>query len=906
MRSGENTGQAIRHGCSGMPVSPRRPPQWTGAWGKRLNAITCFPIGQIRAKWLLLPECLALVTLLALIWGSAVLVLGREHAHEYGTARDTTEALSKAYAESTVRIISEIDQMILSARLSHAQLGPDFDIVRWEKSLKHRDQFRVQIAVMDREGNQVKSTRPQSNLRQVNVSDRPHFRYHLDHARDDLYISDPVLGRGSGERTIQFTRKLFDANGGFSGIIVVSLGCAELSAFYDTSTTINGFVALISGGGTIMARGPERSDSIGMRLTSLPSIRRTNGRDHDLFMMVTPWDAAENLISYRGLERYSLAVLVGMNEQQMYERYWRTFRHFMLLDSVASIIVLLLGWFWIGQRRQAVRTARSLSVTLAGVTQGIAMLNAEGQVSVINGQAMRLLGLPEGSSGEAQAGMALERLVETARLLNRELAGDVAGRAGDVRILEAMSKGERVLEVRITCLADGGSVHTLTDVTEQNRSQSHIHYLAHHDVLTGLPNRVYLEERIVASLAEAASSGRQILVMFIDLDGFKGVNDTLGHLIGDRLLRHVADVIRSSIGPSDFVARLGGDEFVVVRTDVEEVEVAVELANLQIARISESVMIDEHELRVSTSIGISVFPRDGLDHHILFKKADIALYRAKGEGRATYRIFQPGMDERLHQRVMLEEDLRQALVNGAFQVHFQPQFESQTLRLAGFEALARWEHPEHGWVSPAVFVDVAEECGMISRLGAFVLERACAEAAAWESDCFIAVNVSAFQLLDAGFVPMVRDVLARTGLPARRLELELTESVMTDNGRQTLSALAELRAMGISLALDDFGTGYSSLSNLLRFRFDKVKIDKTFVQEQHRDAEARAILEAILAMGRHIGLTVTAEGVETEQQLTMLREQGCRLIQGYLLGRAVPAAQVGEFLRVRHTLEVVG
>jgi EAL domain-containing protein (putative c-di-GMP-specific phosphodiesterase class I) len=290
----------------------------------------------------------------------------------------------------------------------------------------------------------------------------------------------------------------------------------------------------------------------------------------------------------------------------------------------------------------------------------------------------------------------------------------------------------------------------------------------------------------------------------------------------------------------------------------------------------------------------------------LFKKAEIALYRAKDEGRATYRIFEPGMDERINRRAMLEDDLRDALDTGALEVHFQPQFESVTKRIAGFEALARWHHPRHGWVPPAAFISVAEECGLISRLGLFVLEQACQQAMSWNADCFVAVNVSAFQLLDARFVDLVIGVLARTGLPAERLELELTESVMTDSGRQTARALASLRELGVSLALDDFGTGYSSLSNLLRFRFDKVKIDRSFIQEQHRDAEARAILEAILAMGRHIGIKVTAEGVETEEQFVMLRDQGCGLIQGHLLGFALPGQSTLELLRSRRHNDSAG
>jgi diguanylate cyclase (GGDEF)-like protein len=402
-------------------------------------------------------------------------------------------------------------------------------------------------------------------------------------------------------------------------------------------------------------------------------------------------------------------------------------------------------------------------------------------------------------------------------------------------------------------------------------------------------------------LSHAAANGEMVMVMFMDLDGFKGVNDTLGHLLGDRLLKQVAEVIGMTIGPNDFVARLGGDEFTIVRSEVTDIEAALQLAPLLIERITEPMVIGGHELRVSASIGVAVSPQHGLDYHALFKNADIALYRAKSEGRATYRIFEAGMDERLRLRMIFEEDLRVALDSGALQVHFQPQFESSSLRIVGFEALVRWDHPRHGWVPPGVFIAVAEECGLINKLGMFVLEQACKEAVEWPAAYYVAVNVSSIQLLDVGFVGLVRDVLAHAGLPARRLELEITESVMTDRSGHTMSALTALRELGVRMALDDFGTGYSSLSNLLCFRFDKVKIDCSFIQGQLHDSKARAIVEAILAMSQHIGLTVTAEGVETEAQLTLLREQGCPLIQGYLLGQPTATGRtVDPLLDRRH------
>jgi len=316
-----------------------------------------------------------------------------------------------------------------------------------------------------------------------------------------------------------------------------------------------------------------------------------------------------------------------------------------------------------------------------------------------------------------------------------------------------------------------------------------------------------------------------------------------------------------------------------------------------IDRISDPVTIDGREVRVSASIGIAVFPRDGSDHHELFRHADIALYRAKNEGRATYRMFQRGMDESLQRRMLLEAELRSALDAGKLEVHFQPQVEIGSLRIVGFEALARWQHPGLGWVPPTDFIALAEECGLINQLGAFVLRQACREATSWPASCYVAVNVSPLQLLDTGFPELVRNVLVEAGLPPRRLELEITESAMTDSGGHTMAALESLQALGIRLALDDFGTGYSSLSNLLRIRFEKVKIDSSFVRGQLHDPKAHAIVAAILAMSQHMGLTVTAEGVETEAHLAMLRGQKCPLIQGYLSGRAIASGETLKLLR---------
>jgi diguanylate cyclase (GGDEF)-like protein len=852
-----------------------------------------------------LPECMAIICLLLMIWISTGVIVWRERAHELAEAQGTTTALSKAYAETTARIASEIDQILLNLRGSYAQQGSGFDVQEWARKQIRDDQLRVQIAIMDKTGDVVKSTLARSNRGRVNIWDRPHFQYQLDPSHDDLYISDPVIGRGSTERTIQFSRKLMDQDGNFSGVVVLSLSWDELSRFYGTSGSYEGSVTILNERGVVIANGAEASDNGGAVVTIPSSAGFVPDESSNGTLARTSWDQSrKGLVSYRKLSLYPLTIIITKTGKQIYTNFWNTVRNYVVVGSLASVMVILLGGFWISQRRRAVDTSHALRVTLAGVTQGIVMIDQRERPSVFNRRALNLLRLTGDKPTPGEITAALNELVRVAGpSLGDQMDRQTGSADAETRIQEAVAPDGQVIEVRTTRLSDGGVVRTLTDITEQHTSQTRIRYLAHHDILTGLPNRVLLADTITAALARAAASGQSLLVMFIDLDGFKGVNDTLGHLLGDRLLMRIAEVIKTTIGPDDFVARLGGDEFTVIRSDVTDVGAALQLAPLLIDRITQPTIVEGHEIRISASIGVSVFPRDGVDYHVLFKNADIALYRAKNEGRSTYRLFEPGMNEKLQRRLMLEEDLRAALASGNLEVHFQPQLESNSLRIVGFEALARWHHPKHGWVPPTVFISVAEECSLINKLGAFVLERACREATAWPSDCYVAVNVSAIQLLDTGFTKFVRDVLDRTGLPASRLELELTESVMTDNSGQTKAALTSFRAMGIRLALDDFGTGYSSLSNLLRLRFDKVKIDKSFVQGQHRDSKARAIVEAILAMSQHIGLLVTAEGVETNAQLTTLRAQGCPLVQGHLLGWPMPPDKTLELLNGGQDIE---
>lgn len=437
-----------------------------------------------------------------------------------------------------------------------------------------------------------------------------------------------------------------------------------------------------------------------------------------------------------------------------------------------------------------------------------------------------------------------------------------------------------------TCLSG-----VISEVTQYRAAEARARHLAYHDPLTGLGNRTMLRERLDHALAEAQRSGDHLALLYFDLDGFKAVNDLQGHQAGDRLLRAVADRLRSTTRETDIAARVGGDEFVVVQTHVKDLA-AVECFAARLVRILSRryELESDHVAIVSTSIGIAVAPDDGVDSEQLLTRADAALYRVKANGRNGFAFFRPEMDAAVRARRELEHDLRLAVSRGEFSLAYQPQADAATGEIVGFEALLRWQHPARGAVPPGDFISTAEACGAIIPIGSWVLREACREAAKWQAALRLAVNVSPLQVLHRDFADMVEDALADSGLQPQRLEIEITESLLIREPEQALAALRRVKALGISVAIDDFGTGYSSLGTLRAFPFDRVKVDRSFVKDLPGDAEASAIVQAVLGLGRGLGLPVLAEGVETEAQLAALRAGGCSEVQGFLIERPKPVA----------------
>jgi diguanylate cyclase len=438
-------------------------------------------------------------------------------------------------------------------------------------------------------------------------------------------------------------------------------------------------------------------------------------------------------------------------------------------------------------------------------------------------------------------------------------------------------------------------VIAVRDLQARRQAEQHIHYLAHHDALTSLPNRSHFNGRIDQEIA-ALTKGESLAVLCLDLDRFKEINDLFGHAAGDTVLQTVASRISAILDERQIMARLGGDEFAVLMPGPANPAAAGRLAESILEALRSTSDAPETNGN-STSIGIALYPDDATDREMLLSHADTALYRAKTEGRNTYRFFEAEMGAEVRERRMLEHDLRLAVTRGELRLEYQPQMDILSQTVTGFEALLRWTHPVRGQISPAIFIPIAEETGAILEIGDWVMKAACREAATWSRPLTVAVNVSTVQLYNAGFVKELHQILLETGLPPRRLEIEITETALVRDFNRALATMRQIKALGIHIAMDDFGTGYSSLSNLRAFPFNKIKIDGSFIKSVNSNDQAATIVRAVLGLGRGLGLPVLAEGVETDAELQFLRDELCDEVQGYLLGR--PAA-IGSFRHLTH------
>jgi diguanylate cyclase (GGDEF)-like protein/PAS domain S-box-containing protein len=550
------------------------------------------------------------------------------------------------------------------------------------------------------------------------------------------------------------------------------------------------------------------------------------------------------------------------------------------------------------QRQQRDRN-KLFETALNNMSQGLCMFDGDANLVVCNDRYIEMYGL---SRDVVVPGVNLRAILEHRKergsfagdpeIYVKDLHANVA--KGDVQTQLVQAGDGRTISIANRAMANGGWVATHEDITERTRAEERIRHMANHDSLTGLPNRAAFRDEMDQAL-KRVRRGQMIAALCLDLDHFKNVNDTLGHLIGDKLLCAVAARLKDVVRETDTIARLGGDEFAVLQVGLDKPEAASAFAQRIIAAINQPCEIDGHQMNVSTSIGIAIAPNDGSTTEQLLRNADMALYRAKSDGRAVFRYFEAEMDQQLQARRSLEIDLRNAVANGEFQLVYQPQVDAVTEEITGCEALLRWKSPSRGMVSPAEFIPLAEEIGLIVPIGEWVLKQACCEAASWPKPVRVAVNLSPAQFKSRSVMQSVINALAISGLAANRLELEITESVLLHDNEATLATLHQLRGFGIKISMDDFGTGYSSLSYLRSFPFDKIKIDRSFIKDISDKGDCAAIVKAVAGLGKGLGIATTAEGVETIEQLHKVRLEGCTEVQGYYFSAPQPADALREF-----------
>ncbi len=868
------------------------------------------------------PATLLGLIMIAGCWIAVAYATSAERATTLEGAILRSENLVRLFEESTDQILLGIDRTLLLLRKGYEEEPDHFNLRNWAERTAVIGALTIQISIIGGDG-YVKATTTDYSGPPLYIGDREHFRAHADTGIDTLFISKPMIGRATGKWSIQLSRGIRGKDGEFGGIIIASLDPDFIQKFYESVD--------LGSHGTIILR---RLDGVILASCGLlgPSLGRQAALQPLTDALVEPpmghyWgrgniDGVKRLIAYRFDAKFPVIETVGRAESDIFATYLYDRNTYIAVAVLITIMVLFAiagaAHYQIRLDRardnlrrseaQAVERARALElksreleVTLDYMSQGIIMTDADDNVRVTNRQAVTLLSPPESfrfdrpttkglvpdpakPGGDSLALRLLDPGIDEPR---KPGAGSM-----DVQVYQRTLPDEVVLEIHSAQLQEGGTVRTISDITERKRAEQEIERIAHHDALTGLANRPLLNNRIDQAFGRMQRYEENFAILCVDLDRFKTINDTFGHQAGDVILRQVTDRLLSCTREVDTVARTGGDEFVVLQANVGRPEDVTPMAERILDAMTTPCDINGNPVVIGASIGIALAPSDGASAEELLGHADLALYRSKSNGRNDFRFFDAEIGESAAKRVKLDLELREALARDQFELWYQPWINIVSGRIAGCEALLRWRHPIRGLIGPMEFIPTAEETGLIGPLGDWVLRRACRDACGWPRQIKLAVNLSAAQFIGGKLAESVLDALAESGFEAERLEIEITETLIIDDYEGPREALRRMREHGVSVALDDFGTGYSSLTHLRQLLIDRIKIDKSFVAEIATREDCAAIVSAVISLGNTLGVAITAEGVETHDQLVILRAAGCTEAQGYLFSRPKPAAEI--------------
>lgn len=849
--------------------------------------------------------------LLSVIWFSTHHLIRVEGASAERAVVDSSREVVETYEAQMIRNLGTIDQTLKTIAYAYGLQEKPWALAELQEAGLLPSTLIFKIRIADRDGNIVGSLDADP---MPAIGQQPYFLAHRQSA--SIFPSVTAITLPGGKWKVQFSRRLNTVTGAFNGVALVSVDPDYFTSGYDHNRLGDkGVLALINADGTFLAKRTGEKVSWG---ESSKDILKVLGPDNpDSRLVVNAWDGVERYTSARQLYGFPLAVVVGLSKAEQMEGFQQQKRSYLLVAAAASLLLIVItvmltrmSWQLEKSRRRTRKDQETYYAASEASLDAVFVLRAlyedDDTVSDFildnaNDRGARMFG-----KNKAQLiGKRLCQVLPQCRsngLLEEFAAVALTGQVCEVEWKNDMANTPAAWLYRQVVKVEDGVVVIVRDITERKLTEERISHMAHHDALTGLPNRSLLEERVQQAMLHAQRYGRCVTVAFMDLDHFKLINDTLGHKAGDELLKTVAARMLACVRQTDTVMRLGGDEFVIILADQsDKMESITPILQKLRDAIAEPIFIDDQRLEVTTSMGLAIYPADGQDSDTLLMNADAAMYQAKALGRNNYQFYTAEMNARVQEKLLLQEGLRSALLREEFFLVYQPQVDLRSGRVIGVEALVRWRHPEKGIVSPADFIGLAEESGYIVTIGNWVLHTACRQMKAWQAagipPLSLSVNVSARQFRDNGLAAQVTQALRDSGLAAQHLDLELTESLIMQNQKQAVSTMQELKAMGVRFSIDDFGTGYSNLSALKSFPISRLKLDRSFVHDLPDDEDDKAIATAVTLLAHELNLKVVAEGVETEAQLVFLRDIGCDQMQGYYFSKPLEADELTRLMR---------